>query len=716
MTRIAIVGGGPGGLFTARHLEEMLGEDVAVAIFEASSRVGGKIVTDSFSESGAKFEAGVAEIYDYSAYALDPLKILIGDLGLETIPMAGPAVILGDTIVHDFDDLAQQLGTKTAANVAQFYRASETSYSPSSYYDGHFADDNQHPWAQKTFRDILNDIDDDIARAYIETAVHTDVATEPHLTSALNGLKNVLMEDPRYMSVYTVKGGIERIVERLREQPSADIRLNHRVTRVARHETGYELTIDTPQGVKKEQCDYLVMALPDYWLSQIQWQDRNLADAMRQHIAHYDRPAHYLRITGLFREPFWRPHVSGSYFMSDALGGCCLYDDSLRYPSNDNTAVLSWLVAGTPALIRANLSDRELIAEALASLPKPLAAGRDLLLDSRVHRWVGAINGLPGGSPTYDTKIRHSPANNTDPNLFMVGDYLYDSTLNGVFDSANYVASVLLTSIRKNEYETRMAAEGVSASNGHAVPNDYFEEYASDTTYNESFEEYFCEDWTCDLIEAVWGHKTGYKILDCGSANGLTLERFARKGVEAWGVENNQFIHSQTPAKWKHRNLLGDACKLPFPDNSFDFVYETCLCYLPPELVDKAIQELFRVCRIGVYCGSISTDMVKELIVAEDLLYGVRTYATMLEWAEHYQRNGFKLAIGDPDVLKRMWQIEVDANEGYYTWYPNADVMRNCFFSKPDVPILSHSSRSVLRSSRVFADSRAGVLTTTDAA
>ena len=712
MKRIAIVGGGPGGLFTARHIEDLLGSDVSVSILEASPRLGGKIVSDSFAAAGATFEAGVAELYDYSAYALDPLKILIGELGLETIPMAGPAVLLGDTVVQDFDDLAQKLGNTAAEKVAQFYNASETLYSPSNYYDGHFADDNLHPWASKTFRDILDEIGDDVARAYIETAVHTDVATEPHLTSALNGLKNVLMEDPRYMSVYTVKGGIERIVERLREQLKADIRLNHRVTAVARCETGYELTVNTPEGVKKERCDFLVMALPDYWLSQIQWQDRELAGAMRKHIAHYDRPAHYLRITGLFREPFWRPHVSGSYFMSDALGGCCLYDDASRYPSADGSAVLSWLVAGTPALVRANLSDRDLIAEAVASLSGPLAAGRDLLIEGRVHRWVGTINGLPGGSPTHDTKIRHRPASDTDPNLFMVGDYLYDSTLNGVFDSADYVASVLLTSIRKEEYEIRMAAEGVSASNGHSVPNDYFEEYASDTTYNESFEEYFCEDWTCDLIETVWGHKTGYKILDCGSANGLTLERFERKGVEAWGIENNQFIHTQTPAKWTHRNLLGDACNLPFPDNSFDFVYETCLCYLPPELVDKAIQELFRVCRIGVYCGSIATDMVKELIAEEDLLYGVRTYATMLEWAEHYQRNGFKLAIGDPDVLKRMWQIEVDANEGYYTWYPSADVMRNCFFSKPDVPILSHGSGAVLRSSRVLSGARPGLLAT----
>ena len=53
--------------------------------------------------------------------------------------------------------------------------------------------------------------------------------------------------------------------------------------------------------------------------------------------------------------------------------------------------------------------------------------------------------------------------------------------------------------------------------------------------------------------------------------------------VDAWGVENNEYIHAQTPTKWRSRNLSGDVRKLPFADASFDFVYETCLCYLPEE-------------------------------------------------------------------------------------------------------------------------------------
>ena len=53
---------------------------------------------------------------------------------------------------------------------------------------------------------------------------------------------------------------------------------------------------------------------------------------MDAHLAHYDRPAHYLRVTALFREPFWRKRVKGSYFMQDVFGGTCLYDEGTRHP------------------------------------------------------------------------------------------------------------------------------------------------------------------------------------------------------------------------------------------------------------------------------------------------------------------------------------------------------------------------------------------------
>jgi hypothetical protein len=59
---------------------------------------------------------------------------------------------------------------------------------------------------------------------------------------------------------------------------------------------------------------------------------------------------------------------------------------------------------------------------------------------------------------------------------------------------------------------------------------------------------------------------------------------------------------------------------------------------------------------------------------------------TLWEWSEIFLRNGFRVAASDPKVLARAWQIETDANEGDWPWYPDAESMRYCFYSKPNPP------------------------------
>ena len=52
MLDLAIVGGGPGGLMSAWYLKKKLGDLCRVTIYEASDRLGGKILTKKF-EFGA---------------------------------------------------------------------------------------------------------------------------------------------------------------------------------------------------------------------------------------------------------------------------------------------------------------------------------------------------------------------------------------------------------------------------------------------------------------------------------------------------------------------------------------------------------------------------------------------------------------------------------------------------------------------------------------
>jgi monoamine oxidase len=286
-------------------------------------------------------------------------------------------------------------------------------------------------------RELFDEIPDETARRYLEVSSRSD-SCDPHLTSGISGVKDILMEDAGYASTYSIEGGIERLVDRLRDTISADIKLETPVVSVARTERGtYRLTTRHKRRHELHEFDVVVFALPNYWLARIAWANADLRMDMQEHLMHYDKPAHYLRITVLFKEPFWRNQITGSYFMLDAFGGCCVYDESARHPHQSH-GVLGWLIAGNDALSLSNLSDQELVNMALDSLPEPLAVGRQLYVEGRVHRWVGTVNALPGGYPAHDLETRHFPSD--EDQLLVVGDYLFDSTLNGVIDSAEYVA------------------------------------------------------------------------------------------------------------------------------------------------------------------------------------------------------------------------------------------------------------------------------------
>jgi hypothetical protein len=89
MKRIAIVGGGPGGLFTARLLSEKLNDRIEITLFEATPWLGGKVATECFKKSRIAFEAGTAELYDYSMHGPDPWRA--PSRGQSTGTACGPA-------------------------------------------------------------------------------------------------------------------------------------------------------------------------------------------------------------------------------------------------------------------------------------------------------------------------------------------------------------------------------------------------------------------------------------------------------------------------------------------------------------------------------------------------------------------------------------------------------------------------------------------------
>jgi len=91
-----------------------------------------------------------------------------------------------------------------------------------------------------------------------------------------------------------------------------------------------------------------------------------------------------------------------------------------------------------------NFQDSKLIEKALANLPKSFLSGQKQFLEGQVHRWVGTINALPGGRPIKSLEERHLPEPKNHPFLFVVEDYLFDSTMTGLMHSSNFVTTEIL--------------------------------------------------------------------------------------------------------------------------------------------------------------------------------------------------------------------------------------------------------------------------------
>lgn len=436
--RIGIVGGGPGGLFTAWLLERSAPRRFDLTIYEATDRVGGKVLTPSFDSAPVRYEAGAAELYDYSVVDEDPLRQAVAMLGLPTQSIGGSAVVLDGDVIGTADDVRERLGMAAHAALLGFDERAKATQSPRRFYGSGF--DAAPDAAPRRFDAVLDAVDPPAARRYLETMLHSDLATEPAFTSVEYGVQNYLMNDPAYMGLYCIPGGNEQLVQSLASRLAATVRLREPVMAIGRTDSG-RLAVESRRGGQPlvETFDTVIVALPMAHLARIRFDGGRLEAAFAAHRTHHDHPAHYLRVTILFDRPFWRRHVADAFFMLDGFGGCCLYDESARDPDATH-GVLGWLLAGEAALESCDRSDDELVARALDSLPASFGDARNAFREGRVHRWPGAVSALPGGERPAPVDRRHRPEPVDHPDLFVVGDYLFDSTLNGVLDSATHVA------------------------------------------------------------------------------------------------------------------------------------------------------------------------------------------------------------------------------------------------------------------------------------
>lgn len=450
---VAVIGGGPGGLFASYVINQRLPQ-AHVTLFEAQARLGGKVFTDTFSD-GTPFEAGVAELYEYKSPPgstdRDPLRQLIEeDLALPTGNMVGGGVVLGEKAIRDYDHLGELFGNATKDAVLAFHRRC-SELLPLEQFSHRWQPSNDHPWADRPFRDCVREEighDPDAVR-YVEVAVHSDLATEPRTCNGLNGLKNVLLDNDEYMQLYHVVGGIGRVPEALAAKLKARVLLEAHVASVEK--AGEKYRVRYRRGGEDRQADFdaVVLALPNHWLSQVRFSGQKLNEAVHAVLEHYDLPAHYLRVSFLFDAPWWEKHrLPGDFWMWDGPGGggCCVYNESHRWRSTRGH-VLSLLLAGQDALVlrSANEDDQAIVKRVLESFPRFM---RDDALkhfvEGRIDSYVGSINAQPGGLPVPELRGEHQPEPEDHPGVLIVGDFLFDSTLNAALVSASTAVDLLV--------------------------------------------------------------------------------------------------------------------------------------------------------------------------------------------------------------------------------------------------------------------------------
>ena len=307
MTRIAIIGGGTSGLMTAYLLERKYKNSIRTTLFEATDRIGGKIMTRRSDSAPVMYEAGVAEIYDYEGLGPNPLRRLIRELGLKTKPIEGQPALLNGKLQRNEHEIKLHFGDATLRAIEDFRKRAASMMPIEMWRKGDWQDDNEHPWVLSAYEELLNEVADSSARKYLTSAAHGDLMTEPNLTSGLNGLKNFVTGTPRYVRQYSIEGGMETLPRTLRESLTAtDIELNAPVARVRKNQDeSYRVYSRRGREVMSQDFDMVIIALPHNRLSSIEWGSERLRLAIAVNVDYYHLPAHYLRVSILFKTPFW---------------------------------------------------------------------------------------------------------------------------------------------------------------------------------------------------------------------------------------------------------------------------------------------------------------------------------------------------------------------------------------------------------------------------
>jgi protein-L-isoaspartate(D-aspartate) O-methyltransferase len=148
-----------------------------------------------------------------------------------------------------------------------------------------------------------------------------------------------------------------------------------------------------------------------------------------------------------------------------------------------------------------------------------------------------------------------------------------------------------------------------------------------------------------DMI-AHYGLNAGDKILDVGCGKAFLLYEFTQvvPGLSVAGIDISGYALAEAKEEVKSHLTEGNAIDLPYPDNSFDFVYSiTTLHNLHINDLDRALKEIDRVSRSDK--SHITIEAYRNEKEKANLLYWQLTcesFFTPEEWEWVFKQAGYK--------------------------------------------------------------------------
>lgn len=144
-------------------------------------------------------------------------------------------------------------------------------------------------------------------------------------------------------------------------------------------------------------------------------------------------------------------------------------------------------------------------------------------------------------------------------------------------------------------------------------------------------------------IKKIYKLKKNHKVLDIGCAKGFLIKDMLDIGLDAYGLDISNYAIKNSHKDVVGRIHLGSADKLPFPDNSFDFVISlNTLHNLEKKQCLVALKEIQRVTKKNSFIQVDSYGNKKEKKRFLDWVLTAKFHAYPKGWLSLFKQAKYK--------------------------------------------------------------------------